>query len=151
VKKKNWLLLICNIVLIATGWILAIYSYPRLPGMIPLWLNFLSTPVILVPKSPLFFIYPAVQTLFAVLFISLPGLEAVQKSQKWGKPKLREFVYLVLIFFQVIFIHIQRSLIFSAHNIQQGVDEFYFLFLLVIILLLIPFFRFRERVLARFQ
>jgi hypothetical protein len=60
-------------------------------------------------------------------------------------------VYLVLIFFQVIFIHIQRSLIFSAHNIQQGVDEFYFLFLLVIILLLIPFFRFRERVLARFQ
>lgn len=148
-EKKNWLLLICNIVLIATGWILAFYAYPRLPAEIPLWLSFLSSPVMLVPKSPFFFIYPAAQTLFALFFISLPGIRAVRESQKWGKSRLREFVYLVLIFFQVLFIHIQRSLIFFAHNIQQGVDELYFLFLLLVILLLIPFFRLRERVLSR--
>ncbi len=149
--KKNWLLLFFNIVLIATGWVLAFYAYPRLPDKISLWLNYLSTPRILVAKTPLFFIYPAAQTLFALLFFFLPDIRAVRESQKWTKSRLREFVYLILIFFQVMFIHIQRSLILSAHNIQQGLDEFYFLFLLLIILVLIPFFRYRERILAKLK
>ena len=150
-EKKNWLLFICNIVLIATGWILAVYSYPRLPEKIPLWLSFMSQPMIWWPKSPLFFIYPAVQTVFAGVFIFLPNIKAVRESQNWSKSRTREFLYLILIFFQVVFIHIQRSLIFAAHNLQKGVDEFYFLFLFVIIILLIPFFHYREKILARFK
>ncbi|MFO7865821.1 MAG: hypothetical protein R6V02_03270 [Candidatus Aminicenantes bacterium] len=150
-ENKAWVLLFCNIVLIATGWILAFYAYPRLPETIPLWLSFLSAPLMLMPKSPLFFIYPAAQTLFALVFLFLPQIKAVRDSQDWGKNRLREFVYLVLIFFQVLFIHIQRSMILSAHDMQQGVDPLYFMFLILIILLLIPFFRLREKILGRLK
>jgi len=56
----------------------------------------------------------------------------------------KEFVLLELIFFNLIFIHIQRSLIWLAHGLSPGVNKFYFFSLIIIILLLIPYYRLRR-------
>lgn len=59
----------------------------------------------------------------------------------------KELVLLLMIFFNLIFIHIQRSLIWLAHGLSAGVNKFYFFSLIIIILLLIPYYRFRRSLL----
>jgi hypothetical protein len=56
---------------------------------------------------------------------------------------------LTLIFFNLIFIHIQRSLILLSHNIEKGVDTYYFYSLFGIIFLLILYYRLREKILLK--
>ncbi len=47
--------------------------------------------------------------------------------------------------FNLIFIHIQKSLILVSHQMAQGVDKYYFYLLFGIILVLIPYYRIRVR------
>jgi|GEM_PF-362242 len=61
----------------------------------------------------------------------------------------KELILLLLIFFNLIFIHIQRSLIWLAHGLSAGVNKFYFFSLIIIILLLLPYYRFRRRLVIR--
>lgn len=61
----------------------------------------------------------------------------------------REQIYLTLIFFNMIFIHILSSLVLVAHNIVNGVNRFYLFALFGIILVLFPYFRLRARILKR--
>lgn len=149
----------CNLVLLAAGWTMAVYAYPRLPHKIPLWLPFAGQPVIQAQKSWLFFLYPAAQTLFFVFFAAA-GLRHVKKRINASIPlKLtakiktaaanleREHLFLSLIFFNLVFIHIHRSLILLAHNIESGVSLVYFGSLFAIILLLIPLFNLKKRML----
>lgn len=147
-KRTLVLLLIFNCILLGAGWTMALYSYPRLPWTMPLWLNFFRQPPLEMTKSPLFFIYPLSQVLlFSVLFIA--GRKA---SFKKKNPKIRkmrqEHVLLSLIFFNLIFIHIQRSLIFLAQGMEKGIHPYYFYSLFGIILVLIPYYRYREKILG---
>ncbi len=61
----------------------------------------------------------------------------------------REMVWLAMIFFNLVFIHVQRSLIWLAHGLSVGVNKYYFFSLLIMILLLIPYYRFRLSLLSR--
>lgn len=72
-----------------------------------------------------------------------PGLRAAFINLK------KEMVWLLMIFFNLVFIHIQRSLIWLSHGLSFGVNKFYFFSLIVIILLLIPYYRFRLSLLNR--
>ncbi len=63
----------------------------------------------------------------------------------WKALIFKEYVYLTLIFFNLIFIHIQKSLILVSRQVAQGVDKYYFYLLFVIILVLIPYYRIRVR------
>ena len=159
-KKKTLLfLLVANGILIALSWIMAFYSYPRLPQEMPLWVNFFSQEVILTKKSILFFLYPLVQTLFFIgfwgfsrmnLILTLPSKN--KKSSFWEKKDLfsslrKEYIYLNLIFFNLIFIHLQKTIILLAHGIGKGVNKFYFFSVFVIILILIPWYHLRKRLL----
>jgi hypothetical protein len=163
-----------NGLLIAAGWVMAAYSYPRLPDLIPYWLNLAGQDVIKAGRSPLFFIYPAAQTVFVVA-LWLVARIWVKRPDKTKKPKhldkkahisaisdakqkefghalinlKKEFVLLELIFFNLIFIHIQRSLIWLAHGLSAGVNKFYFFSLIIIILLLIPYYRLRRSLLNK--
>ncbi|MBN1274648.1 MAG: DUF1648 domain-containing protein [Candidatus Aminicenantes bacterium] len=148
IKAVLWLK-IFNGLLLAMGWILAVYAYPRLPHVMPFWLNFSGQPVLLMNKSPLFFIYPAAQIIFFFVFLWAASRFGAGRSQREKENANREFVYLALIFFNLIFIHIQRSLILLAHGIEKGVDKLYFISLLGILLLLIPFYRLRSKILPR--
>ncbi len=72
-----------------------------------------------------------------------PGVKAAHINLK------KELVWLLMVFFNLIFIHIQRSLIWLAYGLSVGVNRYYFFSLLVIILLLIPYYRFRLALLNR--
>lgn len=144
-KKPVILLLICNWVLLGTAAVMAFYAYPRLPQKIPIWLNFFGQQTIMTEKSPLFFIYLLAQTLFFIFFLVMTKKISSKKMVPWKAPIFKEYVYLTLVFFNLIFIHIQRSLILVAHQVAQGVDKYYFYLLFAIILVLIPYYRIRVR------
>jgi hypothetical protein len=160
IKKTLLFLLVANGILITLGWIMAFYSYPRLPQEMPLWVNFFRQHVILMKKSLLFFLYPLVQTLFCIGFwglsrinLSLDLLPLRKDASFLEKKSLflslrKEYIYLNLIFFNLIFIHLQKTIILLAHDIEKGVNEFYFASLCGIILALIPWYRLRKKLLV---
>jgi len=124
---------------------MAFYAYPRLPQKMPLWLNFFGQQTIMMDKSPLFFIYPLAQTLFCLFFMVAARILSSKEVIPWKARLLKEYVYLSLIFFNLIFIHIHRSLIFLAHQVGKSVDKFYFYSLFGIILVLIPYYHMLEK------
>ncbi len=144
-KKPVLLLLICNWVLLGTAAVMAFYAYPRLPQKIPLRLYFFGQEPFMTEKSPLFFIYLLVQTLFFIFFLVVTRIISSRKIAPWKAPIFKEYVYLTLIFFNLIFIHIQKSLILVSHQVRQGVDKYYFYLLFGVILVLIPYYRIRVR------
>ena len=144
-KKSVLLLLICNWVLLGTAAVMTFYAYPRLPQKIPLWLDFFGQQTVVMDKSPLFFIYLLAQTLFFIFFLVMTRKISSKKKVPWKTRIFKEYVYLTLIFFNLIFIHIQRSIILVAHQVAQGIDKYYFYLLFAIILVLIPYYRLRIR------
>ncbi len=148
-KKSVLLLLICNWVLLGTAAVMAFYAYPRLPQKIPLRLYFFGQQPFMTEKSPLFFIYLLVQTLFFIFFLIVTRRISSRNMVPWKAPIFKEYVYLILIFFNLIFIHIQRSLILVAHQVAEGVEKYYFYLLFGIILVLIPYYRIRVRLFIR--
>jgi len=150
VKKRSALiLLIFNGILLCAAWTLALVAYPRLPARIPLWLDVFGGGIILARKSPWFFIYPVLQSLFCVFFVGFARRLNPGKSEGPGVQLKREQIYLTLIFFNMIFIHLLSSLVLAAHNIVNGVNRFYLFALFGIILVLFPYFRLRARILKR--
>jgi uncharacterized membrane protein len=148
-NKSIRILLIFNGILIAVGWILAIYSYPRLPQRMPLWLNFYGQTPMMTEKSFLFFVYPLSQTLFAVIFFLVVKALVSRIRTSWKAGLLLDQALLNLIFFNLIFIHIQSSLVLMARQIREGVNRSYFFALIVVILLLIPYYRLRAKIIKR--
>ena len=57
----------------------------------------------------------------------------------------KEVTYLALIFFNLIFIHLQTSLILLSHQIGTGINKYYFSMLIIIIFILIPYYHIRRR------
>ncbi len=143
------ILLVFNTILVVVSWLMSVFAYPRLPADIPVWIDILGRPFVVLPKSPLFFFSPMMQTfLFLGLYLLARLLShLVENPQKQNI--MKESVLLALIFFQLIFIQIQRSLIFLAHGIEGGFNPFYFYALFVIILVLIPYFRIRFKLINR--
>ncbi len=150
-KKSVLLLLICNWVLLGTAAVMAFYAYPRLPQKIPIWLNFFGQQTIIIEKSPRFFIYLLAQTLFFIFFLVMTKKISSRKIVPWKSRVFKEYAYLILIFFNLIFIHIQKSLILVSHQVAQGVDRYYFYLLFCIILVLIPYYRIRVKLFIRKQ
>ncbi|MBS3818593.1 hypothetical protein KGY73_03705 [bacterium] len=153
--KKNLLILlyVANGILVSLGWIMALYSFPRLPQIMPLWLSFSGQPAFSVEKSWLYFLYPFFQTVFVGGFWLLSRNHFLQdwlskrnlSSLRLHPALEKEFVAVVLIFFNLIFIHIQRGLIFQAYGIEKSINQVYFYSLFGIILLFIPYYRFRQK------
>lgn len=150
-KKSILLLSVFNGILLAAAWIMSLYAYPRLPRKIPLWLNFFGQQDMMMKKSPLFFLYPVIQIFFFLAFLIIARIVSSRSPVPWKAYLLKESIYLVLIFVNLIFIHIQRSFILLAHNVEQGVHKFYFYSLFVIILALIPYYRMRAKLCLRRQ
>ena len=161
-KKVIILLLIFNMILLGISWIMAAYAFPRLPPRMPLWVNLFGQQPISMDKSFMYFIYPAAQTLLffvisGIIWIrlwrekesSLTGVISREKEGRLVQDLQKEFVFLVLIFFQLIFIHLQRSIILMAHGVEKGIRPYYFYSIFGIILILIPYYRIRLRTLRR--
>jgi hypothetical protein len=131
---------------------MAFYAYARLPARMPLWLNFFGQDPIIYDKSPVFFIYVLVQTFLFVVFLYVIRVKHKKERSTQSAVVLslqKEIVLLVSIFFQLVFIHIQRSLILLAHGVAKGIQSYYFYSVFGIILILIPYFRMRLKALGR--
>jgi uncharacterized membrane protein len=156
------MLRLANYLLVVMGWVEALYAYPRLPGQMPFWLNFFGHEIPRTDKSLLFFIYPLAQSLCVLggmLFFrmrrapkpaaeSVPSPAAAQTEARIRSLKT-EHVLLALIFVNLIFIHLQTSLILLAHRIGTGVNKVYFVSLFAVILILIPYYRIREKMILQ--
>lgn len=153
--KKNrvhGLLLFFNLILLGISWFMAFYAYARLPSRMPLWLNFFGQDPIKSDKSAFFFIYVLVQTFIFAVFLVVIRFTQRRKRSIQPAPVLslqKEIVLLVSIFFQLIFIHIQRSLILLAHGVEKGIRPYYFYSVFGIILLLIPYYHMRLKALHK--
>ena len=141
---------------------MSVYAYARLPQQMALWVSLWKREVVWADKSLLFFLFPVAQTFFFFLFwifarivffskskpdIIGPGLERDKQARLLGLKK--EVVYLALIFINLIFIHLQTSLILVSHRIGGGISKFYFIFLIGVLLILIPYYYGRGKMLLR--
>ena len=150
-KKAAVILIIFNCILICVAWLMVLYTYPRLPQRIPIWLDFFGQQHVFTEKSPLFFLYILTQTLFCGFFFLLAQIIASRMKETWKAGIFKEYMFLTLIFVNLIFIHVQRSLILMARRIEMGVDKFYFYSLFGIILILIPYYRLRIKLARKKQ
>lgn len=153
---SGWLLL-------AVGWGMSIYAYGHLPQEVALWSSFWVRKVLRGEKSLLFFVYPAVQTVFfltirflaSAFFLRTRGgrrekeVEGPETTEGRLLELKRETVSLVLIFSSLVFIHLQTSLVLLSHRLVSGVNPFYLGMLLAVLLILFPYYAIRRRMLLR--
>jgi len=151
IRAHIWLLSF-NLILLGVSWFMAFYAYARLPSRFPLWLNFFGQEPLLSEKAPFFFIYVLVQTSLFFVFLLAIHLKHRREKSRVTPPVQslqKEIILLVSIFFQLIFIHIQRSLILLAHGIEKGIRPIYFYSVVGFILVLIPYYRMRLKALEK--
>jgi uncharacterized membrane protein len=152
-NRAHKILLTFNLILLGVSWVMAFYAYSRLPARMPLWLNFFGQEPIKSDKSPAFFIYVLTQTFLIVIFLFVIWRKH-RKDRSNMSPAVqsleKEIILLVSIFFQLIFIHLQRSLILLAHGIEKGIQPYYFYSVIGFILILVPYYRMRLKALRNF-
>jgi len=157
--KKSVVFLKCaNWLLVAIGWVAALYVYPRLPQKIALWIIVCGRDVFRVKKSFLFFLYPLAQTLFFFGFSFL--VQRLYLNKKYSTEKSasldgekrerllelgREFLWLALIFFNLIFIHLQTSVVLLSQGLGTQINPSYFYSIFGILLMLIPYYKVRRK------
>lgn len=152
---KRWLLIAligCNSLLLIVGWAMAIVAYPRLPSTILLWVNFFYQSPLRFQKSLAFFAYPIGQLLLFILFFLVARKPKIPHKINNDRLRLRlkqlwqEQAWTALIFFNLILIHLERSLIFLSHGLNEGIHPPYFLILFIFLFFLIPAYRLRTKI-----
>jgi len=151
----SWLLLVVS-------WVMSVYAYPRLPEKAALWTSVWSAEASRGERSPAFFVYPIAQTLCFLAFLALARAVFFQaarpdsqdlSSQVEGNERLldlkKEVVYLGLIFLNLVFIHLQTSLILVSHRLADGINRTYVAALLAVLIILIPYYRIRRRLVGK--
>ncbi|MFZ2054826.1 MAG: hypothetical protein WAU81_11595 [Candidatus Aminicenantales bacterium] len=159
-KKVLALLAFASWLLLAVSWVMSIYAYPRLPQEAVVWSSLWSGQAVWKARSASFFVYPLAQTLFFLVFLVLAKgaflrvpLTSIDGESSPGRRDGRvtelkkEVIYLGLIFFNLVFIHLQTTLILVSHGLAKGISRFYFAMLLVVLVMLIPYYRIRRRML----
>jgi hypothetical protein len=159
-NKVLALLAFASWLLLGVSWVMSLYAYPRLPAQVAIWTTLWSSDAVREVKSAAFFVYPLAQTLFFLAFLGLAkalffrvsGSDPEERSPgNEGKERLlalkKEVAYLALIFLNLVFIHLQTSLILISHGLATGINRFYFAMLLVVLLMMIPYYRVRRQML----
>jgi hypothetical protein len=144
--------------LLGVSWVMSVYAYPKLPEQAALWTTLWRAQPDWESKSAVFFIYPVAQTVFFLAFLAWarkvffrsagrsPGAASAGKERAWLLSLKKEVAYLGLIFLNLVFIHLQTSLILISHGLAQGINRFYFAMLLVVLLMLVPYYRVRRQI-----
>lgn len=151
-----------NWVLLGVSWGMSLYTYARLPGEMASWLSAWRSDQAMVGKSIAFFLNPVLQVSFFFAFLILTRKFFInaphptqgsrfQDDSKTGQLRgLREeVVYLVLIFCSLIFIHLQTSRILVSHRLAAGINKFYFMMLVLVLIILVPYYQIRRQILFR--
>ena len=135
-------------------------AFPKLPEKIPVHFNFSGKPDSWKEKSGFsFFLLPIIQTIFIIGFsllayfsrsINFPKKESLStlspEKREIIYSLIKEFVFLIMIFFNLLFIHLQRSIILTALQITRGIDKGYFYSIIGIIFMLVFLYFIRIKV-----
>ncbi len=156
------LLRAANWVLLGVSWGMSLYRYARLPGEMASWPSVWRFDQAMVEKSIGFFLNPVLQTVlflgFRVLAMKFfiraplpPGSAELPNDLKAGRLRgLRnEVACLALIFFNLIFIHLQTSRILVSHRLATGINRTYFIMLFLVLIILVPYYRIRLQIAVR--
>lgn len=158
----RWLF-VANVILLGVAWVQSVYAYGRLPEEVASWLSLWKSHQLRVERSLAFFVYPVLQVFFFLVLLSLARVffikapECGRESPPWDTKRARrmldlkkEVIYLALIFFNMIFIHLQTSLILLSDEISTGINPYYFSMLIIcIIFILIPYYRLRRKMIRK--
>ena len=160
-KKVLMLLAFASWLLLVVSWVMSVYAYPRLPEEVALWTSVWNREIVRGARSLLFFVYPVVQTLVflgsvalsKVVFFRVPSkdLDGPHSRNEAGDRLLdlkKEVAYLGFIFLNLVFIHLQTSLILVSHELARGINRYYFAMLLLVLLGLVPYYRIRRQMLG---
>jgi hypothetical protein len=156
------LLSAANWVLLGVSWGMSLYAYPRLQGEMASWPSVWQFNQAMVEKSMAFFLNPVLQTVFFFGFLALiqklsiraaisPGRAEPPGDQRAGRLRgLRnEVACLALIFFNLVFIHLQTSRILVSHRLAAGINRTYFIMLFLVLIILVPYYRLRRQIVLR--
>lgn len=141
------ILLVFNCILMVASWVMSFVAYSQLPVRFPLFIDFLGRPLLELDRSPIFFLSPLLQSGLFVLFLWFAQRISQRQQLKKKSHILKEAFLLIFIFIQLVFIHVQRTLIYLAHQVGHGYSPVYFYGLFAIIVVLIPYFRLRLKLL----
>jgi hypothetical protein len=149
-KKSVTLLFWANWLLVGVAWGMSLRTYVRLPQGMAQWLSVWSRTPTVVERSWLFFIYPLAQTLFFLTGVFLARRLFFRESDSENLMNLkREVALLMLIFFNLLFIHLQTTLILVSFGLSRGLNSFYMIIVAAIVFMLIPYYRIRRNLLPR--
>jgi hypothetical protein len=156
------LLFIANWLLLGVTWVISLYGYGRLPQKVSSWSSLWKNDQLRVERSLAFFIYPISQLIFflallilaRIFFVKAPesGMDSLpsdkQKTMRMLELK-KEIVYLALIFINLIFIHLQSSLILLSRQVGTGINTYYLSVLIGILFILIPYYHIRRKMILK--
>jgi len=139
----NWLLL-------GLAWGMSVQAYLRLTGRMASWTSaWLDVPV-LVDKSWLFFAYPLIQAVVVLAGRVLSMRYFVGRAGTADLADLRaEAAFLELIFVNVLFIHLQTVITLRSFGAAAGLNRFYMAVAAAVIVLIVPYYHIRRRILTR--
>ncbi len=156
------LLAAANWILLGVSWGMSIYSYVRLPRQMAAWLSVWRGGQAVVDKSLAFFALPVFQAVFCIGFLVLARRYLSGPAGTSGKRDSRverslgrlgdlrqEVASLGLIFINLIFIHLQTSRILVSHRLAAGVNRTYLTILVLILVILFPYYHIRRQILLR--
>jgi hypothetical protein len=139
-----------NWVLLGVSWGMSVRAYFRLPGHMALWLSVWRPVPVVVGKSWLFFIYPAIQSVVFFGGLALAGRFFIRNSDSEEIASLKaEVAYLEFIFVSLLFIHLQTSLILLSFGMGSGINQSYITIIVAVLVMLIPYYHVRRRILSR--
>ncbi len=146
-ERSSRILLVFNGILLVASWVMSLVAYAQLPTRVPLFIDLLGRPLVEFDRSPLFFLSPLLQSGLFVVFLWIAQRISQKQQLKKKANILQEAFLLIYIFIQLVFIHVQRTLIYLAHGEDKGFNPVYFYGLFVIIVVLVPYFRLRLKLL----
>ena len=144
-KKTGTFLVALNVLLLVAAWIMTLWSYPRIPETMAARLGVFGWEFGPRTKSPLFFLFPVIQTLLNLTAVAA-GRAAASRSRKARLGALRqEHIYLGTIFANAAFIHLQRNIISLAYLGKASLNTTYIVTLAVILVLIYFYYRIRTK------
>jgi predicted small integral membrane protein len=144
-KKTGTFLVALNVLLLVAAWIMALWSYPRIPATMAARLGVFGWEFGSRTKSPLFFLCPIIQTLLNLMAIAA-GRVAASRSRNARLGALRqEHIDMEMIFVNAALIHLQKNIISLAYLGRPSLNTIYLVTLAVILFLICFYYRIRIR------
>lgn len=143
-KRINRLLLLgFNTVLLVAAWGMALMAYPKIRATMPARLSLFGLEFGPATKSPIFFLWPFVQTLLTAAVLAACRYQA--SRSRWPRlAELREeHASMAMIFVNSAFIHLGRHFVGLAVLGTPVFNKLYFFGLLAVVPLLYFYYRLR--------